>query len=267
MKVHINTKIPFFLWMMTERDAEIVGNEITTKKIVVEEDGKTQREETYTNSIKKTPWWLIALIKYLPIVLILLTADWGYRLWNGVGLFFAAIYVFWFFWMSENNPKQFYPVSITALILMLLVGFWTGTLLYANHILSNVVYLFLIKLLYDDLIFKLYDRYYSVEGKIGMFVFTPDKINYSPINKGHVQKFLLGAAGISLIVIVVNGALMFNDYRETQARNAAWLEQQQKEEALTRSGKAQVVKETKTDENLSKEQMRLRQELGIEVQQ
>lgn len=265
MNVHINTKVPFFLWMMTEREAEITGTEITTKKIVTDEDEKTQREETYVNTIKKTPWWVIALVKYLPIMLILLTADWGYRLWNGIGLFFAAIYVFWFFWMSEHNPKQFYPVSITALILMLFVGFWTGTLLYANHILSNIVYLFLIKLLYDDLMFRLYDQYYSVEGKIGMFVFVPVKTNYSNTNKGHIQKFLLGAAGISLVLIVVNGALMFNEYREAQARTASWMEQQKNEESLMRSGKAQVVKETKTDENVSKEQMRLRQELGIEV--
>lgn len=267
MTVKINTRIPFFLWRMTSREAEINNGTITTTQMVPNKEGEGEVEVTYTNTLEKAQWWLIALIKYIPILLILLTADWGYRLWNGIGMFFSALYMLWYFWMSEHKPEHFYPVSIAALIVLLSIGLFTGTLLYANHILSDIVYLFLLKLLYDDYSFKTYERYYAVEGKTGMFVYVPVSTKYAQKHKNQIQYFLVGIIALSLIMIAANGAMLFKEYRDEKAQMRMLEELQKKEDQAKHSMKAQIINTPKVDENLTQEQVQLREELGIEVMQ
>lgn len=265
MNVKINTQIPFFLWKMEERDADIDGNQLITQKVVLAEDEKTEITETYVNTIIKTPWWFIVLIKYLPIMLILITADWGYHLWNGIGLFFAAVYMLWFLWMEKNKPAQFYPVTISAIIILLIVGLLTGKLLYANHIVSDVIYLFLIKLLVDDYLFKTYNQYYSIAGKNGMFVYLPITTEYTNKQKSYIQNSLLGLAGISLIAIVINSAFLYKEYRVNQVNQVAWDIKQKAEAVARKSGKAEIIKTINVEENLTDAQKQLRKQLGIGV--
>lgn len=265
--VGINTKIPFFLWRLEERKAQLDGNTIVTEKSAKDDETGETVIEKYTNTIQKAPWWIIFIIKYVPIILILLSADWGYYLWNGVGLFFAAAYMLWYFWMTENKPEQFYPVSIALVVALLLVGLFTGKMVYSSHIIANVVYFFLLKLMYDDYMFKVYERYYTIEGKTGMFVYMPVKIKYTAQNSKHIHGFLLGVIAVSLAMIVFNSVVMYKEYRADQERKAYMLQQMKEAEALKKSTKAQLVIEKKHDEGLSPEQIQLRQQLEIGVEQ
>lgn len=265
ISVRINTRVPFFLWRMTERKATFLGDKVVTEKIIPGEDGAESTVETYTNEVVKTPWWVIALVRYLPILLILLTADWGIDLWNGVGMFFAAAYMLWYLWMSGNKPTHFYPVSIAALLVLLGTGFLSGTLLYANHILSDIVYLFLAKMLYDDYTSRAYERYYSVVGKTGMFVYVDPAVQQTEHDKNIIRWALVGIAAVSLVIIVANAAIMFKEYQRQKAIEQQMLLNEQKAAERRKSAKAELIIEKKSEENLTAEQARLRQQLGIEV--
>lgn len=261
--IAINTKIPFFLWRMEEREAEIHGDTIITKKMVDIDEQGTQQEETYTNHITKSPWWMVGMIKYLPILLILVTADWGVQLWNGIGLFFASLYMFWYFWMQENKPNQFYPVTIGSIVVLLVGGFLSGTLLYANHIVSDVIYLFLIKMLIDDYLFKNHERFYKVDGKVGMFVYFKEDNQYSDKWKYNLNIALIGLAAIALVITVINGAMAYNEYRKAKQIEAE-LEVREKQYALDKNKtRAVLVQPTHTQEKLTDDQILLRQQLEI----
>lgn len=268
MKVFINTAIPFFLWKMVERDAVIEGNKILTKKMIKDDDTGIEKEDTYTNSLSKAPWWLISLVKYLPILLIILSADWGYHMWNGVGLFFAALYMLWFDWMTKNKPEHFYPVTGGILLALIVIGLWTGKLLYVNYILSYTVYFFLIVYLYNEIMFKMYEHYYMVDGRIGMFVYVPINIKKEEKHEGHYFKFFIAIAAISLIMIVANGALIFKEYQAQKASYVKWVAEQKNQEKEERSGVGKLVNvPVQKAEVLTQEQRQLREELGIEVEQ
>lgn len=262
MQVKINTKIPFFLWWMTNREASIAGDKLTTKKVSKNEAGE-EVVETFENTLIKTPSWLVALLKYFPLVLILLTGDWGYYMWNGIGMFFAAGYMYWFFWMKQNAPQQFYPVTIGSILVIAVVGLMIGKLLYANHIVSTTISLFLIKLLYDDIMFKQYDKYFTVQGKIGMFVYVPDVIKYKETNQLHITRFLVGVMVIGLVMITVNGAIAFKEYRAEQKQFEEYSAQEAKNALQSKSKKAELINVNVVEENLTKEQIQLREQLGI----
>jgi hypothetical protein len=248
---------------MTNREAEIDGNKLTTFKTVKDEEG-ADKVEVYENRIQKAPVWLIAMLKYLPLVLILLTADWGYRMWNGIGMGLAAAYMYWFLWMVDNKPKQFYPVTISAVLVITAFGLFFGKLIYVNHIISMVINLFLMKILYDDLMFKQYNHYFTVEDKAGMFVYTPNPVAYGLKNQKHIGRFLIGIMGISLVMITVNGAILFQEYRQGKLKYDAWVAQDQKNTQEMISGRAELIAEKPVEENLSKSQRELREQLGIE---
>ena len=262
MTVLINTRVPFFLWKMTEKEAEIQNNVIRTSKTFTDDDGK-EKIEHYENKLEKAPLWLIFMVKYLPILLIFLTADWGVRLWNGIGFFFAAAYMLWFVWMVEQKPKQFYPVTIASVIVVVSIGFASGTLLYANHIVSDVVYLFLLKLIYDDYTFLNNNRYFTVVGKIGMFVYIPIENRYTEKDKNIINMSLIGLMGLSLIVIVVNSVIIYKEYRQneiTKKRMLNIIEHPKKSHT-------EFIAQKPQDENLTKDQIQLRKQLGIGEEQ
>lgn len=262
MTVRINTKVPFFLWKMEEREVQLQGDVLHTKKKIKKEDG-TEEEIQYQNIIEKTPSWMVFLVRHLPIILILVTADIGVQMWNGVGFLFAALFVYWYLFATKEKIKHFYPVAIGSVVAMTILGLLTGKLLYVNHVLSDVVYLFLLKMLADDYLFKNLDKYYSVHGKIGMFVYFPTRDAYNQKEKTIAERILIGLAALSLIVVVVNSALMYKEYKQEEEYKKILLIQQQKQAEEKKSKKAVLVIQKVVEENLTQEQVELRKQLGI----